>query len=287
MDNSLENFRKFGFREVGKWERDKNEDGEISFLVKKGETEQNRKEWVYAFVVDKEVMYVGQTKKTLKERMGGYENPYESQGRNRRGNGQIKDVLNEDHKEVFVYAISLNEIKTKKINIVGEEIFLKTTDAFEMIVIGEMNPDWNINGKENKDLPKNIKIPGFMFKQVNEWKLDGGKIHIALDKPEYEKEGWFYFFASNNKKIIHVGTTDRTLEKIMDNYKGGHKEGTSIRIHKDIKAVLEKTGKVFVYAAQFDASIDKKNKNIIKYGIERALEDELNEEETEEQNEDD
>jgi hypothetical protein len=285
MSDGLKFIEKLGFKKVGKWERDKDEDEEIFFVDERDEKEQKQKELVYAFVANGVVMYIGQTEKTLQERMGNYEKTYKSQGRNFRGNEQIKDALNENHKEVLVYAISLDEIRTKKINMVGEEIGLTTTDAFEKIAIGTINPEWNIDGKENKDLPKDIKVPSFKFKQVNEWKLDGEK--ILLDKPECEKEGWFYFFVSNDKEIIHVGTTKKKLKERMDSFR--NKVG-SVDKHKNkkIKDKLEKNVKVFVYAYQFNvAAIDDKIKNIIKYGIERALEDELSVEEKKEQYEDD
>ena len=278
MSNSLEFIENLGFKEVGKWEWDKDEDGEI--LCPLGEREQKQKEWVYAFVVDGVVMYIGQTEKTLKKRMGDYEKPGKSQDRNHRGNKQIKDAL-ENGVEVFVYALQNDEIKRNK----EAENLIAHFAGLEKGLIKEMKLGWNVSGQPK--LLKKIKLPGYEFNLIGEWKLDGGKIFVDLDKTECEKKGWIYFLLSDDKKIIHVGTTDRTLKKIMDNYKGGHKEGASIRIYKDIKAVLEKNVKVFVYAYQFNvAAIDDKTKNIIKYGIERALEDELNEEEKDEQNED-
>jgi hypothetical protein len=158
MSDNLEFIKNLGFKEeVGEWKRDKGKKWKISFSDNRNQTEQKQKEWVYAFIVNNGVMYIGQTDRTLEERMRDY--------RDRRGNGtttriseNIEGVLLKKNGKVLVYAISLNEIEPKKINIGGEEITL-TTDAFEKIAIGAVKPEWNRDGKEKQNLPENNETP--------------------------------------------------------------------------------------------------------------------------------
>jgi hypothetical protein len=270
MNDNLKSIVELGFAEVGKWTLG---GGKISPNLydkkKKGGGG-----WVYAFVVgkDKEVKYIGKTDREDDEllgRMGMYRN---GAGTNSiRIRNELKKVL-ENSAEVLIYAISLDEIKTKKIiDVGGKKTAPTTTSAFEMIAIGMMNDHdslWNIEGTNKQNLPKCIKALGFQFKQVGEWKLENGKLFAALDENGMQRKDLFYFFASNDKKIIHVGMTDRTLETKMGNYKD--KSGrTNNRKNKEIKDVLERKGKVFIYAAS-----DNGTKNGIKSGIRNELEKE-------------
>lgn len=264
MDNKVGSIEKFGFKKVGEWEWDKKKSGEIHFSF--DAEEKQGESCVYAFVVKDVVMYIGKTDMTLEQRMNGYKNPGKTQCRNVRGNKQIKDVLKESG-NVFIYALRNDEIKQKLKEI---ECLINFAAGLESGLINEIKLlKWN-----RVPLPAKIELCGYKFKKVNNWKTEGEKISVPLGKNEREKIGWIYFLASNYYEIIHVGTTERTLETKMGNFKGGHKESTSIRVNEDIKSVLDKNGKVFVYAARFDALIDDKTKNKIKAEIKRALQEE-------------
>jgi hypothetical protein len=148
MDKRVESIEKLGFKKVGAWEWDEGKK-KIKFILFY-EKEKGGGGWVYAFVAGGEVKYIGETDRedgTLKGRMEDHQNK-RGNGNPKRINEEITKVFENGKKviEVFIYAIPLDEIKTKVINIGGEEIVL-TASAFEKIAIGAINPDWNIDGK--------------------------------------------------------------------------------------------------------------------------------------------
>ena len=61
-----------GFEQVGKWYL---KDEKIAFDV----TSSRKTNILYAYIIDSEVMYVGVSSRTLKERLSNYKNPEPSQ----------------------------------------------------------------------------------------------------------------------------------------------------------------------------------------------------------------
>ena len=65
MNESLRRIEEIGFKKAGKWFFDK--DGKLEFDL--DETKKELKNVVYAYVIDKKVVYVGRTSRTLNSRV--------------------------------------------------------------------------------------------------------------------------------------------------------------------------------------------------------------------------
>jgi len=76
MDKNVGSLEAIGFKYAGKWELDENgkrdKNGKIKIKADLDKTKEKLKNVLYAFVVEKEVKYVGKTILTLKKRMGIY-----------------------------------------------------------------------------------------------------------------------------------------------------------------------------------------------------------------------
>lgn len=97
----LQRLEHIGFRAVGRWALD---NGRARCVLAECASAANI---LYSFVVDGEVMYIGKTTRTLKERLYGYQNPGATQSTNRKGNRFILAALQAD-REVAVYALPDN-----------------------------------------------------------------------------------------------------------------------------------------------------------------------------------
>jgi hypothetical protein len=125
-----------GFVKTGNWFLTNNES--IDFNLQ----DEYIKEILYAFVlneIEQEIIYIGKTIKTLKDRMNGYRKPGLSQNTNIRLNKIIKDLLNQQ-KEVFIYVFKNSEdlmFKGFKINL---------SAGLEDELIKKFTPKHNLHG---------------------------------------------------------------------------------------------------------------------------------------------
>lgn len=91
---------------------------------------------LYAFVSGGDVVYVGKTTKTLKERLYGYQNPGSTQFTNIRGNAEILKALLAG-KNVEVFALPDNGL------LKYGGFLLDLAAGLEDSIINELKPAWN------------------------------------------------------------------------------------------------------------------------------------------------
>ena len=132
MNNDLDSLEAIGFKKAGKWELD----GKKIKAVWDG-TEEKLKNVLYAFVVDKEVKYVGKTSKTLKGRMGVYRN---------KGKKLLVKVRKYHDKGVYIYVLTNYDVNKEKASSLMNDIM-----GLEDVLIREMSPEWNTLGKEKEN----------------------------------------------------------------------------------------------------------------------------------------
>lgn len=129
-DNEMQRLIDIGFKKVGYWFL---KDNKISFDV----TSDGKTNILYAYIIDSEVMYVGKSSRTLKERLGNYKNPEPSQKTNMRINSFIKDNLLSGRK-VIIYEYSKES--DLRIGVFKVDI----SAGLEESIIKIINPKWNI-----------------------------------------------------------------------------------------------------------------------------------------------
>ena len=119
-----------GFEQVGKWYL---KDDKIAFDV----TSSGKTNILYAYIIDYEVMYVGVSSRTLKERLTNYKNADVSQKTNWRINNTIRNSLMAG-KQVLIYEYSHDS------NINIGEFKVDISAGLEQSIIQIINPQWNI-----------------------------------------------------------------------------------------------------------------------------------------------
>lgn len=110
---------------------------------------------IYAFVSNADVKYIGVTKKTLKKRMYGYQNPGPTQSTNKKNNRCITGLLLEDQ-TVDILALADNGLLRYG------NFPINFAAGLEDGLIAELNPEWN-GTKIKKDLiaprPRYVSVP--------------------------------------------------------------------------------------------------------------------------------
>ena len=134
--NHLELISRLGFRHVGKWHMGENGlDFEIEDAVK------NKRQSLYAFVVDNEILYLGKSTGHFSGRMRGYRRPGVSQPTNKRINPQLRDLI-QSKKEVLIYHFEcVEELKFR-------DVLLNVAAALEDTLIAQISPQWNMVGRK-------------------------------------------------------------------------------------------------------------------------------------------
>jgi hypothetical protein len=123
-----------GFMKAGQWVFSGNG---ISFNLTEISSLSN---FLYAFVIDSEIMYIGKSTQTLCRRMYGYKNPGLTQKTNIRINDLIHDHLR-NNKIIEIYLFHPN----KKLYYLGFEVNLPA--GLEDTLINFYQPKWNLIGK--------------------------------------------------------------------------------------------------------------------------------------------
>ena len=126
----LERLENMGFKQVGMWSIDSNK---IQFTLHDAASAQNV---LYAFVSHDSVMYIGKTIRTLKQRMGGYKNPAETQTTNIKGNKLISEILSLNQ-SVAIYALPDNGL------LFYGGFHVNLAAGLEDNLIKKLNPPWN------------------------------------------------------------------------------------------------------------------------------------------------
>ena len=135
MESSLDFIVNLGFKKAGKWVLDDNGKTKPDFV-------EDREKFLYAFVVDEIVMYVGATSRALKDRMKEYCGS-DPNGANYAMHQSIKSVL-EKSKELLIYTMSSENIKQ---NIEGIIDLIDFAAGLEKSIIQKLDPQWNKHGR--------------------------------------------------------------------------------------------------------------------------------------------
>jgi hypothetical protein len=126
----LERLVNMGFKQVGDWSIESNK---IQFTLNDAASAQNV---LYAFVSQNSVMYIGKTIRALKQRMGGYKNPAETQTTNIKGNRLISEILSLNQ-SVAIYALPDNGL------LFYGGFHVNLAAGLEDNLIKTLNPPWN------------------------------------------------------------------------------------------------------------------------------------------------
>lgn len=132
--DSLTRIQEVGFRKVGFWMLANHEP---TFRL---EAEGSSTGVLYAFVSEREVLYVGKTTRTLQQRIYGYQRPGPTQRTNISGRASILDLL-ASGKSVDIYALT----DTGALRHGNLQINLAA--GLEDTLIRELQPRWNKVGR--------------------------------------------------------------------------------------------------------------------------------------------
>lgn len=130
MTTDRQDLEAIGFRKVGNWHLG---DGDLHFAL---DRLSNAAPALYAFVIGADVMYVGKTVRTLKERMYGYEKGGGSQRTNIRVRNEIRQALRQGH---TVDILGFHDPRTLRMG----RFLLNLPAALEDDIIQTLNPHWN------------------------------------------------------------------------------------------------------------------------------------------------
>jgi len=147
-----------GFQKIGYWQY---KDNSLNFIID-FDVQNN---CLYAFVVDDEVKYIGNTTTPLSKRLYGYRNPALTQRTNIRVNRLVKDVLLKN-KVVEIYSLKDDDTTIGRFN-------LNLAAGLEIGLINKIHPEWNIHGKTKKQ--KRIKANKLISKSQKSQKAYKGK----------------------------------------------------------------------------------------------------------------
>lgn len=130
----ISRFRKVGFRRVGRW----------VMGVERPEYELDAEKMtcnvLYSFVSGDEILYIGKTTITLRDRMYQYQRPGPSQRTNIRVNASIRDKL-ESGASIMIHALpDPGDMEYRGFH-------LNLAAGLEDSLISELKPTWNKTGK--------------------------------------------------------------------------------------------------------------------------------------------
>ena len=126
----LERLLALDFDHAGYWEMSK---GKVKCALHRHSKEPNA---IYAFVVDREVMYVGKTSRTVNERMTNYEQTNSSRSTTFRCNSNITQELDAGRR-VDVYVL------LDRARLAYEDMPVRLADGLEPTLIALFRPPWN------------------------------------------------------------------------------------------------------------------------------------------------
>jgi excinuclease UvrABC nuclease subunit len=133
--NPLDRLLNIGFRRVGEWRLVSNK---VHFV---SDADVLASDVLYAFVAGRDVLYVGKTTKSLKNRLYGYSNPGPSQNTNIACNKKILEEIVRG-KAIEVYA-RFGENSQQRIG----TFQISEAAALEDAIIRDLQPPWNRTGR--------------------------------------------------------------------------------------------------------------------------------------------
>jgi hypothetical protein len=131
---ALARLEEIGFRKVGTWSP--GPDGPVVAI----EPEAAKRNVLYAFVCEGQVLYVGKTAMLLAKRLYGYQRPGPTQRTNAACNKHIRELL-AGNRQLEVY--SRGEEKVSQIG----SFTVSQAAALEDAIIRDLQPPWNRMGK--------------------------------------------------------------------------------------------------------------------------------------------
>jgi len=196
MESIYKMFSDMGFTRVGEWRLGQN----LTFELNQDSA--YKTEVLYAFVSDKNVLYVGKTDKTLRERMGNYKAGKE-EGKGGSTNKIIrKNITNHllNGQQVNIYLLANVEIDYK-----GHKVSISS--GLEPALIKLLDPDtrWNARhtGKNRKSLKQSsdIKIHSELLQSIKNEFRDDHSSFCTLGT-EYFNKGVFAFNSNFNPALL-------------------------------------------------------------------------------------
>lgn len=137
---TVETLLTIGFRDIGRWTRAQRESS-LDYVLDSPNAKADfmlldARNSLYAFVIAKEVKYIGKTARTIRERFIGYRNPDSRQRTNMRNNHNIRDALASgvDVRILILNPTSLLRYSDFEINLAA---------GLEDALIETFNPPWN------------------------------------------------------------------------------------------------------------------------------------------------
>lgn len=133
---SIKKLESIGFERVGQWKLKENRlDFECSINVETTKI-------LYCFVINDEVVYVGKTIKSIKQRFQGYIIPGSTQFTNQKVNKKINESISSDDNVIIYIFKDYGYVKFG-------EFDLNIPAGLEDSIIETINPQWNNMGKSN------------------------------------------------------------------------------------------------------------------------------------------
>jgi hypothetical protein len=120
-----------GFKKAGEWILEN--DSSISFVLNDFSSNKNI---LYAFILENEIMYIGKSTRTLRERMINYKNADKSQSTNIKIKNKILELLKKNN-NVEIYAFSDNGLLKYGV------FTINLAAGLEDNMIDIIKPQWN------------------------------------------------------------------------------------------------------------------------------------------------
>ena len=137
----MNRLKKIGFISVGNWYIS---DSGIKYKLASHHSVKNV---LYSFISNGDIKYIGKTRRQLYQRMNGYQNPGSSQTTNIRINKLLNDLIKQEQPiDIFILIDNgLLKFGDFKINLAA---------GLEDTLIYELNPNWNLVGKNSVSIEK-------------------------------------------------------------------------------------------------------------------------------------
>jgi hypothetical protein len=185
------------FIKVGEWTWD-------SKLKHTITTHFNKRNILYSFVSDSEVLYIGKTTDTLINRMNGYKNAGVSQATNIRIKKEIIELLNSE-KYVHIYIL----IDDAQLTYMNYNVSLAA--GLEDNLIADLKPKWNFRGNNRiKELEMPPADANIIIESLHADLGSSKTVEITLGK-EYWRRGFFNFSIKESGYLPKERTAVRLL----------------------------------------------------------------------------
>ncbi len=144
---------------------------------------------LYAFVINKEIKYVGKTTKTLKQRLYGYQKPGPTQATNIKVESKIRACL---ESSISVHIMAYHDTNPAKIG----QFQLNLPAGLEDDIIHQLSPEWNGADQNRKRKPKPINSdPIWAAKVKSKLKIEPNTMSkttfIVTVGKTYYRQGFF------------------------------------------------------------------------------------------------